>query len=72
MDGFEVARRIRGDAKYSHVQLIALTGYGQREDRQHAMDAGFDVHLVKPVEPVQLVRLLDGENQSVKREQAQE
>jgi CheY-like chemotaxis protein len=72
MDGFEVARRIRGDAKYSRVQLIALTGYGQREDRQHAMDAGFDVHLVKPVEPLQLVRLFDGENPSVKGGQAQE
>jgi two-component system CheB/CheR fusion protein len=61
IDGFELARRIRRDARYARVQLIALTGYGQREDRQNAMAAGFDLHLVKPIEPLHLVRLLDGE-----------
>jgi DNA-binding response OmpR family regulator len=60
MDGFELARRIRADAKYAGVRLIALTGYGQREDRQHAIEAGFNVHLVKPIEPLELVRLLGG------------
>ncbi len=61
MDGFELARRIREHRPCANVQLIALTGYGQREDRQRALDAGFNVHLVKPIEPLQLVKLLTGE-----------
>jgi signal transduction histidine kinase/CheY-like chemotaxis protein len=54
LDGYEVARRVRsclGD----RIRLIALTGYGQPEDRARALDAGFDLHLVKPVNP-QLLR----------------
>jgi CheY-like chemotaxis protein/two-component sensor histidine kinase len=49
MDGFEVARRIRA-ARGSGVLLVALTGYGQPDDRRSALAAGFDVHLTKPVE----------------------
>jgi CheY-like chemotaxis protein len=45
-----VARRVRAAAG-STVHLIALTGYGQPDDRRQALDAGFDAHLVKPVEP---------------------
>jgi len=48
IDGHEVARRIRG-GRNGNVTLIALTGYGQPEDRQRALAAGFDIHLVKPV-----------------------
>jgi len=48
IDGHEVARRIRL-GRNRHATLIALTGYGQPEDRQRALAAGFDVHLVKPV-----------------------
>ncbi|HKY40872.1 MAG TPA: response regulator [Polyangiaceae bacterium] len=48
IDGFEVARRLR--RKHEDVHLIALTGYGQREDREEARRAGFDTHLVKPVD----------------------
>lgn len=48
IDGYEVARAIRARAD-RRVALIALTGYGQPEDRRRALDAGFDVHLVKPV-----------------------
>ena len=48
IDGHEVARRIRG-GRNGHVTLIALSGYGQPEDRQRALAAGFDIHLVKPV-----------------------
>ena len=40
--------------------LIALTGYGRDSDRQRTQEAGFDLHLVKPVEPLELKRLLDG------------
>ncbi|MCA9144183.1 MAG: PAS domain S-box protein [Planctomycetaceae bacterium] len=48
MDGFEVGRRIRDDAAFDNLLLVALTGYGQEEDRQKSREAGFDVHLVKP------------------------
>jgi CheY-like chemotaxis protein len=57
MDGFEVGRRIR-DGLGDQVFLIALTGYGQPEDRERVRRAGFDLHLVKPVEPDHLNRLL--------------
>jgi len=50
MDGFEVARRLRKQQGASLLRLIALTGYGQESDRQKARAAGFDDHLVKPVE----------------------
>lgn len=51
MDGYEVARRVRRDPHLKQVVLVALTGYGREEDRQQAMEAGFDYHLVKPVNP---------------------
>ena len=54
IDGYEVARRLRADPGTSSIRLIALSGYGQEEDRRCAMEAGFDVHLVKPVEPARL------------------
>ena len=50
MDGHEVARRIRADQAFASVKLIALTGWGQPADREASMKAGFDAHLVKPVE----------------------
>jgi CheY-like chemotaxis protein len=49
MDGYEVARRMRADRALDGVSLVALTGYGQQEDRKRAFDAGFDHHLVKPI-----------------------
>jgi CheY-like chemotaxis protein/two-component sensor histidine kinase len=58
IDGYEVARRIRANASSSSVRLIALTGFGQREDIEAARRAGFDHHLVKPVDPQLLERLL--------------
>jgi CheY-like chemotaxis protein len=48
MDGYEVARRLRRIAATQETLLIALTGYGAPEDRQMALEAGFDEHLVKP------------------------
>jgi CheY-like chemotaxis protein len=56
MDGYEVARRLRSAG--STARLVALTGYGQQEDQQRALDAGFDLHLTKPVEPAALQKLL--------------
>ena len=51
LDGFEVARRLRAHGDTSDALLIALTGYGQREDRQRATEAGFDYYFVKPADP---------------------
>ena len=51
LDGYEVARQLRARGDTSHVLLIALTGYGQKEDRQRAAEAGFDYHFVKPADP---------------------
>jgi two-component system, sensor histidine kinase len=48
-DGYEVARKIRGGPNGSSPWLVAMTGYGQPDDRRQALDAGFDRHLVKPV-----------------------
>lgn len=50
MDGYEVARRLRSRQEVTRMRLVAVTGYGQQEDRDRARDAGFDQHLVKPVE----------------------
>jgi PAS domain S-box-containing protein len=49
MDGYELARRIRAMPETMHSVLIAITGYGQKEDKEHARLAGFDHHLTKPV-----------------------
>jgi two-component system CheB/CheR fusion protein len=58
MDGLEVARRIRAMPRHSGARLIALTGYGQASDREATRQAGFDYHLVKPVQPAELLRAL--------------
>jgi two-component system CheB/CheR fusion protein len=51
MDGYEVARRVRRDPALKDLVLVALTGYGRDEDKRQALTAGFDYHLVKPVDP---------------------
>lgn len=58
LDGFELARRIRADASFSGVCLIALSGWGQLEDRARAEAAGFDAHFTKPADIDALVALL--------------
>jgi CheY-like chemotaxis protein len=58
MSGYEVARRIRREAWGRHIALIALTGWGQEEDRRAARAAGFDSHLTKPVDPDNLGSVL--------------
>ena len=60
MDGYEVARGLRADPFTSNVPLIALTGYGQLRDKETAALAGFDAHLVKPVDPDELVAMIEG------------
>ncbi len=58
MDGYEVARRVRMRPQGRRVRLIALTGWGQQQDRDRTSAAGFDAHLVKPVSDVHLFRAL--------------
>jgi PAS domain S-box-containing protein len=58
MDGYEAARRIRSESGGRRLKLVALTGWGQAEDRRLAREAGFDEHLVKPVELAALEALL--------------
>ena len=58
LDGNEVARRIRSALGRNEISLIAMTGYGQPEDRRRALQAGFDRYLVKPVDPTILAQLL--------------
>lgn len=55
MDGFAVANALRHNARMARTRLIAVTGYGQEEHRRKALEAGFDEHLVKPVDPEQLL-----------------
>ena len=59
MDGYEVCRCIRGESGLERTTIVALTGWGQDEDRRRSHEAGFDHHMVKPVEPGRLQRLLD-------------
>ena len=58
MDGFEVARNIRKQAIFTNVVLIAMTGYGQDSDRRRSQEAGFDHHMVKPLDFKKLQKIL--------------
>jgi CheY-like chemotaxis protein/anti-sigma regulatory factor (Ser/Thr protein kinase) len=58
MSGFEVAAELRRDPATRSAKLIAVTGYGRDEDRRKSKEAGFDMHLTKPVDPAQLRDLL--------------
>jgi len=58
MDGHEVARRVRQLPEYRNVLLIAMTGWGQDEDRRRSSEAGFDYHLIKPADVGALETLL--------------
>ncbi|MGE5152843.1 MAG: PAS domain S-box protein [Bdellovibrio bacteriovorus] len=58
LDGYEACRRIRGQPWGRHMLIVALTGWGQEDDRRRSKAAGFDRHLVKPVAPADLLRLL--------------
>ena len=58
LNGFEACRRIREQPWGKGITLIAVTGWGQEEDRRRSQEAGFDYHLVKPVDPGALIKLL--------------
>jgi PAS domain S-box-containing protein len=59
LNGYEVARRIRREKNGSKMLLIAMTGWGQDEDKDRATEAGFDLHMTKPLDPMALERVLD-------------
>src|SRR6478735_209973 len=58
LNGYEVAQRIREQSWGTRMFLIAVTGWGQEEDRQRSSEVGLNVHMVKPVEPAALEKLL--------------
>ena len=58
LDGCEVARRIRAESWGRGAVLVALTGWGQDVDRRRSREAGFDMHLVKPVDPATICDML--------------
>ncbi|MFT6082001.1 MAG: two-component system CheB/CheR fusion protein, partial [Planctomycetota bacterium] len=60
LNGFEVAKRLRAEPTLANVVLVALTGYGQEADRQEALKAGFDHHMVKPASFGSLAKILAG------------
>ena len=58
INGYELARRVRQNPTHQNLILIAVTGYGRQEDQRKALDAGFDFHCVKPLDPSELVQVL--------------
>lgn len=60
LNGYEACRRIRDQPWGKDMLLIAVTGWGQEEDRRRSQAAGFDHHLVQPVDPAALMKLLAG------------
>ena len=58
LNGYEACRRIRSHAWSADMMLVAITGWGQEDDREQSRSAGFDVHLVKPVDHDELRRIL--------------
>jgi len=62
LDGYEVARRLRVLKRDRPLRIIAITGWGQEADRTRSREAGFDVHLVKPVDPTLLTSVISNNN----------
>jgi CheY-like chemotaxis protein len=58
LNGYEACERIRTHAWAAQTFIVALTGWGQEEDKARSRDAGFDRHLVKPVEPATLEKMI--------------
>jgi CheY-like chemotaxis protein len=59
MNGYELAEALRGLNHYSKTPMIAVTGYSEYDDRGRAVQAGFNVHLTKPIEPAHLLNLMN-------------
>jgi PAS domain S-box-containing protein len=69
LDGYQVAEALRASATGRDTLLVAITGYGRPEDSARAREAGFDAHLVKPVQPEHLARLIHGAPTAAERRQ---
>src|SRR5262249_34739123 len=61
LDGYEVARRLRHAPGGQDMLIVALSGYGRQEDKARSRESGFDFHLVKPVDPSAVERILAGD-----------
>lgn len=59
MSGYDLARRMRADPRFDSALLVALTGWGQDEDRRQSREAGFDHHLTKPADPRDIYALVN-------------
>jgi two-component system CheB/CheR fusion protein len=59
MNGYELAEALRALNNYTHTPMIAVTGYSEYDDRGRAVQAGFNVHLTKPIEPAHLLNLMN-------------
>ena len=68
MNGYEVARRIRATPALKEIVIVALTGYGQEEDRRRAKEAGFDYHVTKPASVAGLREILARRGTPLSRE----
>jgi len=64
LDGYETAKRIRQQAWGHGVLLIAVTGWGNETDKRKSAESGFNVHLVKPVDALSILNILDHMDQS--------
>jgi len=60
LDGYEIARRMRAMPRLADALIVAVSGYGQEKDRQRSAAAGFDAHLVKPIDPRAVVAVISG------------
>ena len=59
LSGYDVCRHIRSQDWTTNPFIVAVTGWGQQSDRQRTQEAGFDLHLVKPIDPEELLRVLN-------------
>jgi two-component system CheB/CheR fusion protein len=59
MNGFDLARSLRRLSRYKTVPMIAVTGYSEYEDRERALQSGFNTQLVKPIDPLRLIPLIE-------------
>jgi CheY-like chemotaxis protein len=59
MNGYDLARTLRGLPGYEHVPMVAVTGFSMFDDRRRSMEAGFNAHLTKPIEPQVLLDLIE-------------
>jgi CheY-like chemotaxis protein len=60
MNGYELARSLRAIPEYSTIPMVAVTGFAMYDDRDRALDAGFNTHLSKPIDPVTLTQVISG------------